>query len=84
MCATENKEYADVITFYLDADKFDAFRGELIVWLEDNRPTAGMHVFPSDSVIRITGGGCSRATIDDLVQDEIVDPTKTIYVIEDR
>jgi hypothetical protein len=73
-----------VITFYLDEDKFDAFRGMLISWLLVNRPTAGMHVFPRDNIIRITGGGCSMATIDDLVQDEIVDPTKMLYAIEDR
>ena len=73
-----------MITFYLDRDKFDAFRGMLISWLLVNRPNAGMHVFPRDNIIRITGGGCSMATIDDLVQDEIVDPTKMLYEIEDR
>jgi len=73
-----------MITFYLDADKFDAFRGVLIVWLRDNRLTAGMHVFPNDNVIRVTGGGCPRATIDDLVQDAVVDPKTMVYVIEDK
>ena len=73
-----------MITFYLDADKFDAFRGLLRAWLLTNRQQVRMYVFPTDHVIRVTGCGCSRSTIDDLVQDEIVDPKTMVYTIKEQ
>jgi len=71
-----------VITFYVDADEFADFRTKLRAWLVANRPTAGMHVFAEDGIIYVTCGSCLQEIIDDLIGDQVLDPTTVSYVID--
>jgi len=71
-----------VITFYVDADKFDGFRTKIRAWLVANRPTAGMSVFAEDGIIYVTSGSCLHEIIDDLIGDQVLAPTTITYVID--
>jgi len=73
-----------MLTLYADDDhQFDELRKRLLAWIPANSATSGLHVFPIDLVIRVTMVGDVRSLLDDLVRDEVFDPTLTTYVVDE-